>query len=55
MQRHQPKRTFLKYLPKITLRVQKKKKKKKKKEQAEEDFTIEVESNGEEKNVIVID
>ena len=54
MQRHQPKRTFLKYLPKITLRVQKKKKKKKK-EQAEEDFTIEVESNGEEKNVIVID
>ena len=55
MQRHQPKRTFLKTLPKKTLRVQKKTKKKKKKEEAKEDFTTEVESDGEEKSVIVID
>ena len=55
MYRHQPKKTFLKTLPKKTLRVQKKTKKKMKKKQAKEDFTIEVESDGEEKSIIVID
>ena len=54
MQRHQPKRTFLKALPKKTLRMQKDEEKEGK-EQAEEDFTTEVESDGEEESVIVID
>ena len=54
MSRHQPKRTLLKALPKKTLRMQKDEEKEGK-EQAEEDFTTEVESDGEEKSVIVID
>ena len=55
MQRHEPKRTFLKTLPKKTLRVQKKMNKKEEKEQAEEDFTITVDFTITEKSVIVID